>query len=107
MKTFISNLKRAIYDGETVSIGGGVFTPSELQDVLSELQNKTVPNREQMKARAWAISEGMFYSDDECEHAWQPFEDWDDAELCELVGNVANSIFNAMLWAQGDQTDET
>jgi hypothetical protein len=63
------------------------------------------PTKEEMKARAWGIAEGMFYSDDDCEYAWQPFEDWDDAELRELVSDVANSIFNAMVWAQGESDE--
>lgn len=64
------------------------------------------PNKEQMKARAWGIAEGFFYSDDECEEAWQPFEDWSDSSIAREVHNMAHTIFNAMLWAQGDQTDE-
>lgn len=66
----------------------------------------TKPTKEQMQARAWSIAEGMFYSDDECDFAWEPFEDWSDEELRDLVGDVANSIFNAMIWAHGDQTDD-
>jgi hypothetical protein len=32
--TFTANLKRAIQDGESVSIGGGTFSPDELQILL-------------------------------------------------------------------------
>ena len=63
------------------------------------------PTNEELKARAWRIAEGMFYSDDECEFAWQPFEDWDDEALRELVSDVANTIFTNMVWAQGDDDE--
>ena len=60
------------------------------------------PNKEQMKARAWAIAEQHFYCDDECEIAWEPFEHWDYEDLQEEVADMANRIFNAMIWAQGE-----
>lgn len=37
LKTFIANLKKAIRDQETVSIGGGLFSGSELKAVLTQL----------------------------------------------------------------------
>ena len=63
------------------------------------------PNKEQMKARAWAIAEQHFYCDDECEIAWEPFEHWDYEDLQEEVADMANRIFNAMIWAQGDEDE--
>lgn len=38
MKTFIANLKKAIRDNENVTIGGGVFTPDELREILEVLE---------------------------------------------------------------------
>lgn len=46
MDTFIANLKHAIRNRETVTIGGGEFTPQELQEVvkkLEELRNAVKP----------------------------------------------------------------
>lgn len=63
------------------------------------------PNKEQMKARAWGIAESHFYSDDECDFPWQPFEDWDEDKLQEQVSDLAETIFRAMVWAQGDQDE--
>jgi hypothetical protein len=62
----------------------------------------TKPTKEQMNARAWAIAEGLFYSDGECDVPWQPFEDWDDAELQSEVAGLAAAIFSSMVWAQGE-----
>ena len=62
----------------------------------------TKPTKEEMKVRSWAIAESHFYSDDECEVPWQPFEDWDKDELEFQVSELAAVIFNAMLWAQGE-----
>lgn len=38
METFVANLKRAIRDHETVSIGGGQFSPAELKTVVAVLE---------------------------------------------------------------------
>lgn len=40
MQTFISNLMHAINNRESVTIGGGVFTPDELKTVVSEIRPK-------------------------------------------------------------------
>ena len=37
MQTFMANLKHAIANRETVSIGGGDFTPDELKAVLAQI----------------------------------------------------------------------
>jgi hypothetical protein len=63
------------------------------------------PNKEQMKARAYAIAESQFYSDDECEFIWQPLEDVDENVVHDLMIDVAESIYHAMIWAQGDQDE--
>jgi hypothetical protein len=62
----------------------------------------TKPTKEQMNARAWGIAEAHFYSDDECEVPWQPFEDYDSEELLEQVKQLAETIITAMIWAQGE-----
>ena len=38
MQTFMANLKHAIANRETVSIGGGDFTPDELKAVIAEIE---------------------------------------------------------------------
>jgi hypothetical protein len=58
-------------------------------------------NQSELLARAYGIAESHFYSDDECTVAWQPFEDFDDDELSAQVNDLAESIYQAMLWAQG------
>lgn len=40
MQTFIANLMHAINNRESVTIGGGVFTPDELKTVVSEMRPK-------------------------------------------------------------------
>lgn len=63
------------------------------------------PTKEQMKARAYAIAESQLYSDDECEHVWQPLEDVDENVVHDLMIDIAESIYYAMIWAQGDQDE--
>jgi hypothetical protein len=55
---------------------------------------------EALKARARAIVEMNFYSDDECEHIWEPFEDVDEEAIHYLMKDLEESILQAMLWAQ-------
>jgi len=52
-------------------------------------------------ARAYGIAESHIYSDDECTIAWEPLEHLDDDELSALVNDLAESIYQSMLWAQG------
>lgn len=54
LTAFKANLKRAISNGETVEIGGGIFNKSELVQVLQALQTQT--HRETLRAirREWA-----------------------------------------------------
>jgi hypothetical protein len=39
LSTFIANLKHAVQNQETVTIGGGEFTPAEIDQVLKELES--------------------------------------------------------------------
>jgi len=65
----------------------------------------TKPTREQMNARAWGISESHFFSDNECEVPWEPFEHFEKEELQGHVAGLAATIFMSMLWAQGDDDE--
>ena len=51
-----------------------------------------------LRTRARAIAESHFYSDDECEVAWQPFEDYPDAWIREQVRDLEKTIYNALKW---------
>jgi hypothetical protein len=57
-------------------------------------------SNEQLKRRSIAIAEGFFYSDDECEIAWQPFEDYSRHELKREAKDLAALIYKSMIWAQ-------
>jgi hypothetical protein len=54
----------------------------------------------ELLAYAYGIAESHFYSDDECEIPWEPFENSEKEQIDEEVNNLAESIYNAMLWAQ-------
>lgn len=58
--------------------------------------------KEQMQEWAWGIAQDFFFSDDECEIAWEPFEHFSEDELDEQVKQLADTIFNAMVRARGD-----
>lgn len=62
----------------------------------------TKPTKEELSVRAWGIAESHFFSDDECEVPWQPFEHFDDNELQGHVSALAGAIFFALSWAQGE-----
>jgi hypothetical protein len=55
---------------------------------------------EALKTRARAIAESHFYSDDECEYPWEPFEEYDEEEIERQVTELAQIIFMALLWAR-------
>lgn len=57
----------------------------------------------QLLERAYAIAESHFYSDDECEIAWEPFEDWEQDELQDQVHELAQTILLAMQWSQENE----
>jgi hypothetical protein len=57
----------------------------------------------QLLERAYAIAESHFYSDDECQIAWEPFEDWEQDELQDQVHALAQTILLAMQWSQDNE----
>jgi hypothetical protein len=56
--------------------------------------------KDELRTRARAIAESYFYSDDDCEIAWEPFEDYPDGWLQENAGELEYLIYQAMKWAQ-------
>jgi len=59
----------------------------------------------QLLERAYGIAESFFYSDDECQEPWEPFEDYEKEEIQEQLHELAQTILQAMLWAQGDNNE--
>ena len=55
---------------------------------------------EELKKRARGIAESIFYSDDDCDYPWEPFEDFDEDEIERQVNELAQSIFISLLWAR-------
>lgn len=55
---------------------------------------------DELKKRAQGIAESHFYSDDDCDYPWEPFEDWPDEDIKEQVEDMAKTIFIALLWAR-------
>ena len=61
--------------------------------------------KDEMREHASEIAAAIVYSDDECEIPWEPFEYWDEDNLAEVHEEIAQAIFDAMLWVQeGEQT---
>jgi hypothetical protein len=54
----------------------------------------------QLLERAYGIAESFFYSDDECQEPWEPFEDYDKEEIQEQLHELAQTILQALLWSQ-------
>ena len=59
----------------------------------------------ELLARAYGIAESHFFSDDECLIPWEPFEHFDDDELSAQVNDLAELIYQSMLWAQGKNNE--
>ena len=57
----------------------------------------------QLLERAYGIAESFFYSDDECEIPWEPFEDYPKDEIQEQLHELAQTILQAMLWSQENE----
>ena len=53
--------------------------------------------------RAYAIAEMHFYSDDELEIPWEPYEHFSDEEVKEQVHALAQVILQAMIWSQENE----
>jgi hypothetical protein len=56
--------------------------------------------KDELRTRAIAIAESLLYSDDECEVIWEPLEHVDENVIQDLMLDIAESIYNAMLWAK-------
>jgi hypothetical protein len=57
----------------------------------------------QLLERAYGIAEDFFYADDDCQIAWEPFEDWEKDELQDQVHALAQTILLAMQWSQDNE----
>ena len=61
--------------------------------------------KDEMREHASEIAAAIVYCDDECEIPWEPFEHWDEDNLAEVHEEIAQAIFDAMLWVQeGEKT---
>jgi len=81
------------------------MTEQEKAKAIEKQFGNVDKNQSELLARAYGIAESHFYSDDECIVAWEPFEHLDDDELSALVNDLAESIYQSMLWAQGKESD--
>ena len=57
----------------------------------------------QLLERAYGIAESFIYCDDECQIAWEPFENWPKDQLQDQLHDLAQSILLAMQWSQKDE----
>lgn len=81
------------------------MTEQEKAKAIEKQFGNVDKNQSELLARAYGIAESHFYSDDECTVAWEPFEHWDDDELSAQVNDLAESIYQSMLWAQGKESN--
>lgn len=58
----------------------------------------------ELKRYALGAANGHFYCDDNCKTPWEPFENYPKHEIEDERDNLASLIFNAMKWAQNEQT---
>jgi hypothetical protein len=52
--------------------------------------------------RAYGIAESFFYSDDECQEPWEPFEDYPKEEIQEQIHDLAQTIYQSLQWAHNE-----
>jgi len=81
------------------------MTEQEKAEAIEKQFVNVNKNQSELLARAYGIAESHFYSDDDCTVAWEPFEHLDDDELSALVNDLAESIYQSMLWAQGKESN--
>jgi hypothetical protein len=81
------------------------MTEQEKAKAIEKQFGNVDKNQSELLARAYGIAESHFYSDDDCTVAWEPFEHLDDDELSALVNDLAESIYQSMLWAQGKESN--
>jgi hypothetical protein len=81
------------------------MTEQEKAKAIEKQFGNVDKNQSELLARAYGIAESHFYSDDDCTVAWEPFEHLDDDELSALVNDLAESIYQSMLWAQGKENN--
>jgi len=74
------------------------MTEQEIAKAIKKQFGNVDKNQSELLARAYGLSEGFFYADDDC--AWEPFEDWPEEYLSAQVHDLAENIYHAMLWAQ-------
>ncbi len=61
--------------------------------------------KDEMRQHASEIAAAIVYCDDEREIPWEPFKHWDEDILAEVHEDIAQAIFDAMLWVQeGEKT---
>jgi hypothetical protein len=56
--------------------------------------------KDEMMKYARGFAESHFYSDEDCEVVWQPFEDYPEEWMVGEVDALADAMFRAMLWAR-------
>ena len=81
------------------------MTEQEKAEAIEKQFVNVNKNQSELLARAYGIAESHIYSDDECTIAWEPLEHLDDDELSALVNDLAESIYQSMLWAQGKESN--
>ena len=81
------------------------MTEQEIAKAIEKQFANVNKNQSELLARAYGIAESHIYSDDECTIAWEPLEHLDDDELSALVNDLAESIYQSMLWAQGKENN--
>jgi hypothetical protein len=81
------------------------MTEQEKAKAIEKQFGNVDKNQSELLARAYGIAESHIYSDDECTIAWEPLEHLDDDELSALVNDLAESIYQSMLWAQGKESN--
>lgn len=53
----------------------------------------------ELRKHARGIAEGFFYSDDECDTPWQPFENQPTTWVKEQCRDLEQTVYHALLWA--------
>lgn len=53
----------------------------------------------ELRKHARGVAQGFFYSDDQCDLPWEPFENYPDLWVKEQCRDLEQTVYHALLWA--------
>ena len=75
-----------------------MLTEKQLAKHIKKQFGNVDQNQSELLARAYGMAENFFYADDD--DPWEPFEHWPKEDITAQLHDLAENIYEALLWAQ-------